>query len=155
REAGTYDVAGRQIFPYQVVNEHLRFQQGRLGQEIVEVVIRVERLIGSGFTDFAKIQPIVEKSIDEVSRPGVIEQAIRLRTKYVLTSDGAARCKPPQFLIWRSVPEKVRKTAGQRVWIERPRLFFEVEKTRRTQYCDVARRHGLGEAGRPAVQPVT
>ena len=65
-EVGRHQVPGGQIVVDQLANEGPGFFQRGLRQQIVQIVVRIERRIRRRPVDAAKIQPVIEESIREI-----------------------------------------------------------------------------------------
>ena len=90
REVGRDQVARRQVVRAAVRRRTCCVSRDRrLDQQLVEVVVGIERGVGRRGGGLAQIEPVVEEGVHEPLRPGVVQQAIGL---------------PPQDLGFRAGP---------------------------------------------------
>ena len=83
REIGLDEVRGGQILSQQIPDEELRFLKGRSVEQIVKIIVGLERLVGRGVTELAEVEPVIEEGVNEIPRSGIVEQAVCLRAQHV------------------------------------------------------------------------
>ena len=64
-EVGVDEIADGEIFLNEVGEKEACFAEGGLGEEVIEIVVRVEFGVGRVGVDLAEIEPGIEKGIDE------------------------------------------------------------------------------------------
>ena len=67
------EVPRRQVAAQQLGKEQLGLLEGRLGEQVVEVIVRVRRGIGCGGHDLPEVEPVIEEGVDKPGRLRVRE----------------------------------------------------------------------------------
>lgn len=65
-EVGVDEIADGEIVVDEMLEEHPGLEEGRFGEEIVQIVVGVEFGVGGIEVDLAEVEPVVEKGVGEV-----------------------------------------------------------------------------------------
>ena len=73
----------------------------KFGEEIVQVIVRIERFVRGRCDDLSQVEPVIEKGVDESARLGRGEQALGLSAQNVWLAQLPFLRALPQLLIRR------------------------------------------------------
>ena len=77
------EVAHRPVGAEQIGEEGLRLRLRGFLEQIVEIIVGVERGVRRGAADLPQIEPVVEERLGEALRFGVVNQAVGLRAQHL------------------------------------------------------------------------